>query len=588
MGANGVSRLDRLADWWFGVERQPARSGFSFTDYLQWVTSGTARFPTTTYSRTDQPAPNDFATYVSGAYQANGVVFAAAVARAALFSEARFRFRRYSDGALFGGPQLDILERFPGERGPKDFLARLFGYADMGGHGWVVRSPEGLRTLRPDWVQPVIGSMFEPVEREEAIPDGDIIGLVYHPGGYQKGKRGQVYLSGEFRLFKTTDDPLSPWGGGMSWLTPIVREVMADNAINTHKLKFFENAATPNAVVTFGDVLDPDAYDAWVDAFEKKKVGVANAYKTVYLPSNTTLTPVGKDFQQADLKAVQGAGETRIAVAAGIPAVVLGISEGLAGSSLNAGNYTSARRRFADLTMRPLWRGVCEALAPFVAVPDGAELWYDDGDIPFLQEDMKDAADIAQVRAIAIRNLVDAGFKPDAAVVAVSTGNFTALSGSHSGLYSVQLQPPGSGQQAPAEDPARSLALAVLARGEQRSDQPVININNHQPPVTVEAGDIHVAPAAVSVENRVEPTPLTVENRVDVPATVVNVEPSVIPAPLVENRVDVPAAVVQVTTPDTLHIASMPTRQTRRKVTKRTDKGAIAEAVDIEEDATEG
>lgn len=453
MGANGLSRLDRVAAWWFG-DRTPARStftaGFTFSDYLQWVTTSGARFPTTTYGKNDQVAPNDFASFVSGAYAANGIVFAAAVARAGLFSEARFKFRRFSDGGLYGGPSLSILERFPGERGTKDFLARLFGHADFGGHGWIVRSPEGLRTLRPDWVQPVIGSMFEPVEDEHAIPDGDIIGIVYHPGGYQPGRRGLVYLPGEFRLFKTSDDPGSPWGGGMSWLSPIVREVMGDNAINTHKLKFFENAATPNAVVTFGDALDPAAYDAWVDRFEKEKVGIRNAYKTVYLPSGTTLSPVGKDFQQADLKAVQGAGETRIAVAAGVPAVVLGISEGLAGSSLNAGNYTAARRRFADLTMRPLWRGVCDALAPFVAIPDGSELWYDDGDIPFLQEDMKDAADIAQVRSIAIRNLVDAGYDPDAAVIAVSTGNFSALSGKHSGLFSVQLQAPGSGQQPPA------------------------------------------------------------------------------------------------------------------------------------------
>jgi len=582
--------LDRAAASWFGVDQQPTRStfpsGFTFDQYVSWVTSQTTRFPTTTYGTIDQPAPVDFPSYVANAYASNGIVFAAAVARAAIFSEARFKFRRFVDGELFGGPQLSVLERFPGEASVDGFLNRMIGYADFGGNAWVVQSPEGLRLLRPDWTQPVIGSMHEPVDSEQAIPDGEVIGLVYHPGGYQRTKRGIVYLSGEFRHWKTADDPLSGWGGGMSWLTPIVREVMADNATNLHKLKFYENAATPNAVVTFGDALDPDAYDAWVDAFEKKKVGVRNAWRTVYLPAGTTLAGVGKDFQQADLKAVQGAGETRIAVAAGIPAVVLGISEGLAGSSLNAGNYTAARRRFADLTMRPLWRSACAALAPFVQVPAGSELWYDDRDIPFLQEDMKDAADIAQTQAIAVRNLVDAGFTADAAVLAVATGNLSALVGKHSGLFSVQLQAPGTVASSPTpDDPARSLALAVLARGDQREQ---VVIHNHQPPVTFEAGDVHVTPGAITVENRVEPSPVAVENHTTVAPTPVTVEnhTTIEPTPVtVENRVDVAPASVTVTTPDTLHIASMPARETRRKVTKRTEKGGIAEAIDIEQDA---
>lgn len=445
--------LDRAAAAWFG-QQQPTRSTFpslSFDDYIQFLTSGNIRFPTTTYGRGETTAPQDFAGFVQSAYAANGIVFAAAVARAAIFSEARFKFRAFENGQpgrIYGGPQLAPLERFPGSQTSVDFLGRLIGHADFAGNAYPARTEAGLVALRPDWCVPVIGSRFEPVDTESAIPDAEMIGLVYYPGGKRVAKVGRVFLPGEFRHWAPVKDPLSSWAG-MSWLTPIVREVMADNATTTHKLKFFENGATPNAVVTFSDSVDVDAYDAWVDAFEKKNRGAANAYKTVYLGGGTTLTPIGKDFQQIDLKAVQGAGETRIAVASGVPAVVLGISEGLAGSSLNAGNYTAARRRFADMTMRPLWRSVCGVLDTFVQVPAGSELWYDDSDIPFLQEDMKDAADIAQTQAVAVRNLVDAGYDPDAAVLAVSTGNLRTLTGKHSGLYSVQLQAPGTQQGPP-------------------------------------------------------------------------------------------------------------------------------------------
>jgi phage portal protein BeeE len=55
----------------------------------------------------------------------------------------------------------------------------------------------------------------------------------------------------------------------------------------------------------------------------------------------------------------QGAGETRIAAAAGVPPVIVGLSEGLQAATYS--NYSQARRRFADGTMRPLWRNAAVA-----------------------------------------------------------------------------------------------------------------------------------------------------------------------------------------------------------------------------------
>ena len=57
-------------------------------------------------------------------------------------------------------------------------------------------------------------------------------------------------------------------------------------------------------------------------------------------------------------------------------------------------------------------------------VPPDAELWYDDRDIPFLQEDRKDASEIAFRQAQTIRTLVDAG----ASVFTVPAA-FTAVTG---------------------------------------------------------------------------------------------------------------------------------------------------------------
>ena len=77
-----------------------------------------------------------------------------------------------------------------------------------------------------------------------------------------------------------------------------------------------------------------------------------------------------------------------------------------------------------------------------------SELWYDPELVPFLQEDAQDAATISQTKAGAILTLINAGYTADAAVEAVDTGDIGKLTGQHTGLTSVQLQPPSTGETA--------------------------------------------------------------------------------------------------------------------------------------------
>jgi hypothetical protein len=140
--------------------------------------------------------------------------------------------------------------------------------------------------------------------------------------------------------------------------------------------------------------------------------------------------------------------------------VIVGFSEGLQGSSLNTGNFQAARRLTADKTLRPLWRMAAGAFSSIITVPPGSELWYDDRDIPFLQDDVADAAELKQKQAISIKALVDAGYDPDSVVDAIVSGDLRRLS--HSGLYSVQLRPPGTG-----DDPA---AAAAATNGKPDSE----------------------------------------------------------------------------------------------------------------------
>jgi phage portal protein BeeE len=398
--------------------------------------------------------PQDFPSQVAYAYQSNGIVFACMLARMMLFTEARFQFRRLRSGRpgdLFANPDLRLLER-PWSGGTTgDLLKYLISDADLSGNAFITRRGAGptarLVRLRPDWVTIVMGSQSNNLDVEAGDLDAEIVGYVYHPGGRYFGREAETLRADQVAHFAPIPDPLASYRG-MSWLTPVLREIMGDSAMTSHKLRYFEQGATPNFVVSL-DIPDPVKFREWTKVFEQDHTGIRNAYKTFYLGGGADAKVVGSSLKDIDYKAVMGAGETRIASAAGVPPVVVGLSEGLQGSSLNAGNFASSMRRFADLTMRPLWRNVCGSLERIIPTPGDAQLWFDDRDVPALKDDIKDAAEVQALQSTAIRTLTDGGYDAESVVDAIVSGDLKRLT--HTGLLSVQLNPPNKEQ--PKEEP---------------------------------------------------------------------------------------------------------------------------------------
>jgi phage portal protein BeeE len=424
---------------------------YSLTEYLALVSSqysfngNTYSLPyqTTLPGQKAEAIANSFEGYIHGGLEANGVIFGLASTRMRVFSEARFQFQRLRSsrpGDLFGTSALQILERpwVGGTTG--DLLAAALLHADFAGNAYIARIGPELVMLRPDWVDILLGERFV---------NGEVVGMrkvgyAYWHNGRHHSEYPTTFAADEVAHFCPQPDPLA-WYRGMSWLTPVIREIQADSAATAHKLKFFENAATPNLAVSLPKELTAAQFNDFVDAMDSKHKGVDNAYKTLYTGGGADVTVIGADLRQLDFKATQGAGETRLAQAAGVPPVIAGLSEGLQGSSLNAGNFGAARRQFADMTLAPLWRNIAGSLETLVPAPPDARLWYDDRDIPFLREDQKDEAEIQSTQAQTIKALTEAGFDPDSILAAVANNDWSMLVGKHSGLFSVQLQEPGAG-----------------------------------------------------------------------------------------------------------------------------------------------
>lgn len=409
---------------------------------------------------------NSFESYVEGAFKKSGPVFACISTRAAVLSEARFQFRRYEKGRptdLFGGDELKLLEKpWPGGT-TGELIARMEQDASLAGnffattaddngmYGKASRNGPGRRIvrMRPDWVTIIVGS---PRRNGHPLDLGArIVGYLYEPrqsvfGAAQSpvAQPQTVFLlPEEICHYSPEPDPIARFRG-MSWLTPVVREISADIAATKHKEKFFENAAVPNLAIKFDKETSEDAFKMFVEKFKTEHKGAWNAYKTLFLMGGADVEPLTMDFKAMDFTSVIGKGENRIANAAGVPSAWVGFSEGMQGSSLNAGNIGMLRRRFADGTIRPLWRKMSASLEPLIDIPGGAHIWYDERGVAFLREDARDLAEIMQTNMNGMEAGIRAGYNPDALVEAFRDNDITKLLGEHSGRFSVQLLPPGA------------------------------------------------------------------------------------------------------------------------------------------------
>ncbi|TQN30606.1 phage portal protein BeeE [Haloactinospora alba] len=393
---------------------------------------------------------------LSGLVKSNGPVWALTLARMQVFSQARFqwtRFERGGTGDLFGSPELGVLERpWPGGT-TADLLARMELDVTSAGNAYVRRLRRGrtsrLVRLRPDWVTIILGSNEDPDHPADAA-DVELLGYAYMPRG-DRGDRMIFLEPDEVAHYAPYPDPDAVFIG-MSWITPVIKDVIGDNLQTDHKRAFLRNAATPNSVIKFDSSISMEQVKEFKELFEAEHQGAANAYKTLFLGGGADMTPVGKDFQQLEFAVTQGKAESRVASAAGVPPSWVGFSEGLQGSALNAGNFTSARRRFSDGTLQHLWSNAATSLETILTPPDDrAALWFATRGMPFLAMDAQDQASVQQQEANTIVALVKDGFTHESAVDAVINQDWTRLA-PHTDeqgrpLMSVQLQPPMSSDQ---------------------------------------------------------------------------------------------------------------------------------------------
>jgi hypothetical protein len=398
--------------------------------YWEGMASGAAVL-TTTYGSPDREAIlPQWSKWAQTAHASSSVVFSAFLVRMSLLSEATFTLQAKDDKHLFGNTSLGILEDPWPDGSSGELIARMEQDAGWAGNSYIWRPPDGtvddgvrLVRLRPDWTTIVSELVNVPGGGQYRRKLGYWTGP---PKGVLDQGKGQYYPAEEVVHWAPIPDPQATFRG-MSWLTPVYREVQADDGLTQYKIRYLENAASPNMLIRYTQKLAPGTIDRIRDRVTVRYGGVHNAFKTLVLDQGADATVIGNSLAQMNFEAVQGQGEQRVLAASGVPGVLVGL-EPLRGAGRG---YQESLVKFANLWARPQWRSLCEALEKFVDDPSvqagGSRLWFDVSDIAALQDGELQRGQAALVRAQALLTLAQAGYDRVSALSAVDAGDITLL-----------------------------------------------------------------------------------------------------------------------------------------------------------------
>jgi len=284
---------------------------------------------------------------------------------------------------------------------------------------WDAPGENRLVRLRPDWttivsqlVQVGGGGQYRQVVGYYVEPPKSVL---------DQGK-GQFYPADEVVHWAPIPDPAADFRG-ISWLTPVYRDVAGDDGLTQYKIKYLENNASPNLLIKYAQKLQPGTVDAIRERMTARYGGASNAFKTLVLDQGADATVIGNSLAQMDFSGVSAVGTERILAAGAVPGVLVGL-EPLRGAGRG---FQESMQKFANLWARPQWRSACGALSQILDIPSGNRLWYDTSDIAALQDDETTRAQSALVRAQALLAASQAGYDKESALVFVDSGDVTQL-----------------------------------------------------------------------------------------------------------------------------------------------------------------
>ncbi len=268
-------------------------------------------------------------------------------------------------------PLLDLINRpNPNEAGP-DLFEAWYGFLQVAGNAYMERvdldgAPRELYALRPDRMKVVPGESGWPQAYDYTV-DGRSVRFAHDAA------RGHAPIL-HMKLFNPRDDHY-----GMSPLEAAAFAVDIHNAAGAWNKALLDNAARPSGALVYrgGDGnanLTDDQFNRLKQELADNYQGAVNAGRPLLLEGGLDWTGMGLTPQEMDFIDAKHVAAREIALAFGVPPMLLGIP----GDNTFA-NYQEANRTLWRQTVLPLVARTARALTHWIAPAfgNGLRLWYD-------------------------------------------------------------------------------------------------------------------------------------------------------------------------------------------------------------------
>ncbi|MCV6587126.1 MAG: phage portal protein [Marinibacterium sp.] len=357
-------------------------------------TKASAAAPVVTWHSAGRVAwsPRDTASLTRSGFAGNPVGFRAvkliAEAAAALPVVAQDTERRYATH-----PVLALLARPNAGQGRAPFLEALYGQLLLSGNAYVeaVVAEDGLpvelHILRSDRMSVVPGA------------DGWPVAYEYSVGG--RTHRFAAEAICHIRSFHPQDDHY-----GLSPMQAAAMAVDVHNSASRWSKSLLDNAARPSGALVWqgGDgqgAMPDDQFRRLAEEVEANFQGARNAGRPMVLEGGLDWKPMGFSPSDMEFQKTKEAAAREIAVAFGVPPMILGIP----GDATYA-NYQEANRAFFRLTVLPLASRVLAGLSDWLVGFTGAEV--------AVSPDLDQVPALSVEREAQWRRVSDAAFLTDA------------------------------------------------------------------------------------------------------------------------------------------------------------------------------
>lgn len=261
---------------------------------------------------------------------------------------------------------LDLMQKPNAYCAGADFLEGIYGHLLLSGNAFIKLTlndskPFELHALRPDRIRVISGS--------DGWPEAFEYQVGHHKERFAIGSDQATKIL-HLKLFHPLDDHM-----GFAPLEAAMTALDLHNSASAWNKALLDNSARPSGALVYqpkdGGNLTQDQFDRLKSELKEGYSGVKCAGRPLLLEGGLDWKAIGLTPKDMDFIEAKNGASRDIALALGVPPMLLGIP----GDNTYA-NYQEANRAFSRLTVLPLVMRIAANLSTFMAKHFDEKIWF--------------------------------------------------------------------------------------------------------------------------------------------------------------------------------------------------------------------